>query len=72
MKTTIKITQIIFNINTQSWSMDLHIRGCTTTVSLEPNEATLILNSIRQEASEVDRYNVEVSKDKGLVYYLIN
>jgi len=72
MKTVIQITQLIFDINNQQWRLDLHIRGNTTSLNIEANEATSILNSIRQEQSELDRYSVEINKDKGLVYYIIN
>jgi hypothetical protein len=72
MITTIQITQLIFNINTQKWELHLHIRGCNTIVKISSNEASSILNSIRQEQSELDRYSVEVDKNKGLVYYIIN
>ena len=72
MTTVIQITQLVFNINTQTWQLDLHIRGCNTSVKISSNEARSILNSIRQEQSELDRYSVEVHKDKGLVYYIIN
>jgi hypothetical protein len=70
MKTQTQITQLSFNVNTLVWKIYFHIRGCNTIISVTSNEAESLIESIKQE--DKDRITIEYSKDKSLVYYLIN
>lgn len=72
MKTEILITQLVFNVNTLDWELHLHIRGCNTKVKITANEAESILHSVKQEPTEAGRLTIEHSKDKSLIYYIVN
>lgn len=69
-KTQTQVTQLVFNVNTLEWQMYFHIRGCNTIINITSNEVQSFLHSVKQD--DLDRVGVEHSKDKNLIYYIIN
>lgn len=66
MKNNAEITQLVYNIRTFEWRMDIHIRGCNQRVIITADEATGIINSFTQE----DPTRMEIAKGDDVVYYI--
>jgi hypothetical protein len=66
MKNNAEITQLIFNIVTLEWRLDLHIRGCNQRVIITADEASGIINALTQD----DPTRMERAKGDEVIYYI--
>jgi len=68
MENNVQITQLIYDFKNLTWRLDLHIRGNTSSVEITHNEATSILDNLKQ--GDETRVEVETAPLKGLIYYM--
>ena len=66
MKNNAEITQLVFNTITLKWRLDLHIRGCNQRVEVTADEASGIIDALRQD----DPTRMEIAKGDDVIYYV--
>ena len=66
MTNNAEITQLVYNIITLEWRLDIHIRGCNQRVKITADEASGIISSFTQQ----DPSRVEISKGDDVIYYM--
>lgn len=66
MTNNAEITQLVYNIITLDWRLDLHIRGCNQRVKVTADEAHGIIDAIRQD----DPTRLQILKETDVIYYM--
>jgi hypothetical protein len=66
MKNNAEIIQLVFNMITLEWRMDIHIRGCNQRVKVTADEASGIITSFTQE----DQTRMSIEKGEDVIYYI--
>jgi hypothetical protein len=61
-----EVTQLLFNMNTLDWFIDLHIRGESTRVKINPEEAHSIITAFKQG----DDSRMKVENDGKHVFFM--
>ena len=66
MTNNAEVTQLVYNIITLEWRLDLHIRGCNQRVKVTADEASGIITSFTQE----DQTRMSIEKGEDVIYYI--